>query len=121
MHDFEGNYQALLLIQSAADRIRRAYLDGTLKPATVEKVERALADLDRLGPSAADYADDIVRVGALQLDAARSVGGFQAADLQIEYAAAVLAAATIRGQRGSTRAELHHVGVSASSLRAFSP
>ena len=103
MNDSAGHDQALTLIRTAADRIRRGYLDGTLESATAEAVERALADLDRLGPAAAGYADDIVRVGALQLVAARAAGGFQAAELQIEYAASVLAAATIRRDRVGTR------------------
>jgi hypothetical protein len=99
MHDPTGHDKALILIRTAAERIRRGYLGGTLEPATADMVQRALADLERLGPAAADYADDIVRIGALQLVAARAAGGFQAAELQVEYAAAVLAAATIRGDR----------------------
>jgi hypothetical protein len=96
MHEPAGHDQALILIQAAADRIRRGYLDGAIEPATAEMVDRALAGLARLGPAAADYAEDIVRVGALQLVAARAAGGLQAAELQIEYAGTVLAAASIR-------------------------
>ena len=104
MHEPAGHDDALMFIRAAADRIRRGYLDGTLESATAEMVERALVDLDRLGPASADYADDIVQVGALQLVAARAAGGFQAAELQIEYAGAVLAAATIRRDREAVSA-----------------
>jgi hypothetical protein len=103
MHDPAGHTKAQILIRTAADRIRSAYLDGSLEPPTAGLVERAFVDLDRLGPAAADYAEDLVEIGALQLVAARAAGGFQAAELQIEYAASVLAADIIRRDRLDTR------------------
>jgi hypothetical protein len=103
MHDPAGQTKAQILIRSAADRIRTAYLDGSLEPSTAGLVERAFVDLNRLGPAAAAYAEDLVEIGALQLVAARAAGGFQAAELQIEYAGAVLAAETIRRDRAATR------------------
>ena len=103
MHDPAGQTKAQILIRTAADEIRTAYRDGSLEPSTAGLVERAFVDLDRLGPAAADYAEDLVEIGALQLVAARAAGGIQAAELQIEYAASVLAAETIRREDVANR------------------
>jgi len=62
-------------------------------------VNPALVDLDLLSPAGADYADDIVQIGALQLVAARARGRLPGSRDADRVREAVLAAATLRGDR----------------------
>jgi hypothetical protein len=102
MNESAGHDQALILIRTAADRIRRGYLDGTLEPATAGTVERALADLDRLGKGGGllrrRHRQDRCAPAGGGAGRGRFPGG-RAAD---RVRGQVLAAATIRGDRVAT-------------------
>jgi hypothetical protein len=102
MYDGAGHTRALLLIRMAAERIRIAYVDGSLEPATATEVDRSLAGLERLGQTAVDHVEDALRVGAIQLVAARHAGGERAAEVQAELTGSLFAAWTILLDRERT-------------------
>jgi len=81
MYDGLGHTRALLLIRMAAERIRLA---------------------ERLGRTAVDHVEDALRVGAIQLVAARHAGGERAAEVQAELTGSLFAAWTILLDRERT-------------------
>ena len=96
MHELARRAQAMILIRMAGERIRHAYLDGSLDDESTRAVDEALNTLARLGETEDEYVNGVVRRSAINVVAARAAGGDRAAEFDTAFAGAYLAARQLR-------------------------